>query len=191
MKYHQNRRFSPDIWPIRAISLAVFTVALHTPLVSHASTVDLPDFLDMREQYRAVTQGKADGEATAEKFDQWWQQHPSEHLIGLYRGALDCLIARDAWFPWNKMRYANRCMDQMDKSLLTLEADGQSADLLHAYIERGFVNSHLPSMFGRKDLAIEDFIAAQQLPQWSELTEGEQQLILKRLSDIQDADNEE
>ena len=145
----------------------------------------------MREQYRAVTQGKADGEATAEKFDRWQQQHPSEHLIGLYRGALDCLIARDAWFPWNKMRYANRCMDQMDKSLLTLEADGQSADLLHAYIERGFVNSHLPSMFGRKDLAIEDFIAAQQLPQWSELTEGEQQLILKRLSDIQDAGNEE
>ena len=38
---------------------------------------------------------------------------------------------------------------------------------------------------------VEDLIAAQQLPQWSELTEGEQQLILKRLSDIQDADSEE
>ncbi|MFL0807168.1 MAG: hypothetical protein K6L60_07755 [Oceanobacter sp.] len=191
MECRQNLRLSLNSWPIKTVALAICAVALHAPLASHAGTADLPEFQDMREQYRAVTKGKADGDATAEKFDQWQQQHPTEHLIGLYRGALNCLIARDAWFPWNKMRYANRCMDQMDESLQALEAGGQSTDLLHAYIERGFVNSHLPSMFGRKDMAVEDLIAAQQLPQWSELTEEEQQRILTRLSDIQDADSEE
>jgi len=191
MDCHSSFQSDTRVSPRKAITLTLFLTLLQVSNPSVAGTVGLPEFQDMREQYRAVTKGKADGDAIAEKFDQWQQQHPTEHLIGLYRGALNCLIARDAWFPWNKMRYANRCMDQMDESLQALEAGGQSADLLHAYIERGFVNSHLPSMFGRKDMAVEDFIAVQQLPQWSELTEEEQQRILTRLSDIQDADREE
>lgn len=190
MECQQTRRFTPDIWPIQAVTLALFLAVFQSPTPSHAATAALPEFQQMRAHYRAVTTGKSDADSVAAQFEQWHQQHPTEALIELYRGALNCLVARDAWFPWNKMRYANRCMDQMDQSLLSLEAKGQSADLLHAYIERGFVNSHLPSLFGRQDMAIEDFNAAQHMPQWLDLTDDERRLILERLAELQPSEQD-
>lgn len=175
-------RNNPPIRPAHIWLLCLLMLATVNQI--KADTVELKEFPEMLSQYRSVTAKKADAEKTAKQFDLWQQQHPTEHLISLYRGALNCLIARDAWFPWNKMRYANLCMDQMDQSLAALEDQGSSADLLQAYIERGFVNSHLPDMFGRSDLAIEDFEAAQRLPQWSVLPEPDRQSILKRLNEV-------
>ncbi len=181
--------------PYRLLILLVGVCLL--PATVQSEVVSSPEYRDRLTQYRAVTNNQADAEETARAFSLWHQQHPTEHLIGLYRGALDCLIARDAWFPWNKMRYANRCIDQMDHALMALEAqhanqgeETANADLLHAYVERGFVNSHLPSLFGRKDIAIEDFQAAQAMTGWSQLPKETRQAVIRRLTDIQSAASE-
>ncbi|MCY0963769.1 hypothetical protein [Parathalassolituus penaei] len=164
--------------------LTTSLLSLNLPV--QAATLDLPEFTTMHDTYMAVINEKANAEDTAERFRAWQQQYPQEALIGLYIGALDCLIARDAWLPWNKMRYVNRCTDAMDKAMDQVQRQSDPRDQMRAHLERGFVNANLPAMFNRQELAIEDFEAVMKSDRWSQLPESLRQQVTDKLKALKE-----
>ena len=171
---------------VAAVSLLLTTTLISISLPVRAATLDLPEFNRMHAQYLAVTRQQANAEDTAKAFQNWQQQHPQEALIGIYIGALDCLIGRDAWMPWNKMRYVNRCTDAMDKAMKQVQDQADPRDQLQAHLERGFVNANLPSMFNRQELAIEDFEAVIAAPGWASLDEQLRSQISQKLQALKE-----
>lgn len=164
--------------------LTTSLLSLNLPV--QAATLDLPEFTAMHDTYMAVINEKADADDTAKAFQNWQQQHPQDALIGIYIGALDCLIGRDAWMPWNKMRYVNRCTDAMDKAMTSLQRSSDPRDLFQAHLERGFVNANLPSMFNRQELAIEDFEAVMKSDRWTRLPESLRQQVADKLKALKE-----
>lgn len=53
-------------------------------------------------------------------FETLTRQAPQEPLYAAYLGSTLALKARAAWMPWNKMRYAEQGLDQLDRALAAL-----------------------------------------------------------------------
>lgn len=147
-----------------------------------AETVSLPDYQQQVEVYRQAIDGKQDTRDALEQLESWQSANPDEPLVKVYMGGAQCLVARDAWMPWTKLKFVNRGMDTMDAAIIELEAAVEKAqaserDLFMAYVERGMVYANLPSMFKRSDMALEDLTVARDMPQWQSLPSGFQQKI--------------
>ncbi len=84
-------------------------------------------------------------------FDKVLQLDPSNAVALVYRGSLWTLRARDAWWPFTKMKDVDKGVDEMDKAV-DLAPDNVSVRLVRA------INSvNLPSMFRRLPIALKDF----------------------------------
>lgn len=83
--------------------------------------------------------------------DKVLQIDPSNAMALAYRGSLWTLRARDAWWPFTKMKDVDKGVDEMDKAV-DLAPDNVSVRLVRA------INSvNLPSMFRRLPIALKDF----------------------------------
>jgi tetratricopeptide (TPR) repeat protein len=84
-------------------------------------------------------------------FDKVLQIDPSNAVALVYRGSLWTLRARDAWWPFTKMKDVDKGVDEMDKAV-DLAPDNVSVRLV-----RGINSVNLPSMFHRLPIALKDF----------------------------------
>lgn len=84
-------------------------------------------------------------------FERILQTDPSNAVALVYRGSLWTLRARDAWWPFTKMKDVDKGVDEMDKAV-DLAPDNISVRLV-----RGINSVNLPSMFHRLPVALKDF----------------------------------
>ena len=76
---------------------------------------------------------------------------PDNSLAMVYYGSVLTMKARDAFFPWDKMKYMKRGFAKMD-SAVTLDPDEPEVRLIRA------INStSVPKMFNRLKMALSDF----------------------------------
>ncbi len=100
-------------------------------------------------------QGVAGNDDAVEKgftcLDKVLQIDPSNAVALAYRGSLWTLRARNAWWPFTKMKDVDKGIDEMDKAV-DLAPDNISVRLV-----RGINSVQLPSMFHRLPIALKDF----------------------------------
>ncbi|HTR82417.1 MAG TPA: tetratricopeptide repeat protein [Bacteroidota bacterium] len=100
-------------------------------------------------------EGVAGDEGAVDKgfecFDKILQADPSNAVAWAYRGSLWTLRARDAWWPFTKMKDVDKGVDQLDKAVDLAPND------VNVRIVRGINSVNLPSMFHRLPIALKDF----------------------------------
>ncbi|HTY11453.1 MAG TPA: hypothetical protein VMF88_10315 [Bacteroidota bacterium] len=84
-------------------------------------------------------------------FDKVLVLDPSNAVALAYRGSLWTLRARDAWWPFTKMKDVDKGVDEMDK------AADLASDNITVRVVRGINGVNLPSMFHRLPVALKDF----------------------------------
>lgn len=78
-------------------------------------------FKEARRQFMACLSGdgKACG-AAIDKFNALAASHPGHPLLSAYAGAGTAILGRDAYMPWNKLKYAEDGADAVEKALAQL-----------------------------------------------------------------------
>lgn len=99
-----------------------FALALLLPFAAQAAA---PSFQKAFELYLVGANEQAPdhedaNEQANEAFAKLLESDPSNPLYMTYLGSTWMLKARDAWFPWNKMKHAERGLALMDKALSLL-----------------------------------------------------------------------
>jgi len=84
-------------------------------------------------------------------FDKVLVLDPTNAVALAYRGSLWTLRARDAWWPFTKMKDVDKGVDEMDKAV------DLASDNITVHIVRGINSVNLPSMFHRLPVALKDF----------------------------------
>lgn len=78
-------------------------------------------FAQARQQFVAASQGKGEsGDSAIEAFSKLGAAQPGHPIFLAYEGAGYTLKGRDASMPWDKMKYAEKGADMLDKALLLL-----------------------------------------------------------------------
>lgn len=84
-------------------------------------------------------------------FEEILKEKP-DHVEALVTyGSLKTLMGRDAFLPWNKMKYVEQGCDLMDKAVQ------MAPDNVRIRITRALNNINLPSFFNRITYCLEDF----------------------------------
>ena len=82
--------------------------------------------LAMLEFTRAGNGDSSAVQSALDKFVRLKEKYPGDALILARAGSLVTMQARDAWMPWNKMRFAEQGLDQLDQALAAVEKQGQA-----------------------------------------------------------------
>lgn len=101
-----------------AVGNMLATAAAQSPAATEAPFVDAAKiFLQARDgQASRIEPAIAAFEALA-------RAEPAQPLYAAYLGSAIGLQAREAWTPWNKMKYAEQGLDHIDRALNTLKPD--------------------------------------------------------------------
>lgn len=141
-------------YPGRLVILCLFMVLP----VTQAAKVEFGD----RIQYAVVvfkqaTQGKSDAVPKAlALFKEIEKTHPNHPLLRSYIGSLTTMQARDAWMPWNKIRFAEKGLDMIDRVLdsLSPEHDLETNKSVPVSLEVKFIAAStftsMPKFFNRR-----------------------------------------
>lgn len=79
--------------------------------------------------YNQAAQGdKAQVELAISKLQQEVSEHGADALTLAYLGSAQALMGRDAWMPWNKMKYTERGLATLDKGLSLLSESQNVAE---------------------------------------------------------------
>ncbi len=101
------------------------------------------------------SQGVAGNEDAVDKgfacFDTLLSIEPTNAVALAFQGSLWTLRARDAWWPFTKMKYVDKGIDEMDKAVDLAPED------VSVRLTRGITSVNLPSMFHRLGTALKDF----------------------------------
>jgi len=96
-------------------------------IAPHALYADeTTDYHQARTWFNQALDGKDDVlDRSMEQFEKLLVAHPENLVYRSYLGACQTLEGRDAWMPWNKIRYTEKGLDTIDKALdaLTLKDD--------------------------------------------------------------------
>lgn len=75
-------------------------------------------FQSAQAEFTRALQGDSDAvEQAMELFRALSESNPGNPLLAAYYGSAQALRARDAWMPWNKMRYSEQGLDTIDGAL--------------------------------------------------------------------------
>ena len=114
---------------------------------------DVPTLIKLGIMYH--DQGVAGNDDAVDKgftcFDKALVLDPANAIALAYRGSLWTLRARDAWWPFTKMKDVDKGVDEMDK------AADLASDNITVRVVRGINSVNLPSMFHRLPVALKDF----------------------------------
>lgn len=109
----------------RWILIAAVTLlgAVHSP----QSSAGTP-FEDAKAVFDAARAGKAEPRDAASQFDALLERDPANPLFAAYRAAAVVMQARDAWMPWNKLKYLDDGLADTDRALAMLKPQHEQAD---------------------------------------------------------------
>lgn len=92
--------------------------------VVSADTVDANSFQGAQAEFTRALKGDSDAvEPAMELFRVLSESDPGNPLLTAYYGSAQTLRARDAWMPWNKMKYTEEGLDTIDGALRMLEPE--------------------------------------------------------------------
>lgn len=126
--------------------------------------------LNLGKYYHDIGGSQQDKKAVnkAEKYLSHFLTIDSKHGLALvYYGSVLTMKARDAFFPWDKMKYVKKGISRMDKAIF-FEPDNPEVRLI-----RGINSTSMPAMFNRLSLALEDFNQIEKLLQEKPLSRTE------------------
>ena len=117
-----------------------------------------PEFRALRERGIALHDAARDGDGSAagravEQLERYLDRFANDGEARARLGSAYAMMGRDAASIVNKMRYANRGLDHLDRAM---DAAPRSFTVR---LIRARVNSSLPKMFGHDDEALEDMLA--------------------------------
>lgn len=102
---------------------------LSTPLLSQAS--DLSGFKAAESHFMQALNDEGDTlEQAIDEFQALLDKEPKHSVYRAYLGASISLQSRDAWMPWNKMKYSERGLAKIDDALKMLKRNPSDQMLL-------------------------------------------------------------
>lgn len=123
-----------------------------------AAPVDPAAFEQAHQQFMRALKGESGAaEDAAEEFQRLTVIDPENPVILAYFGSAQALVGREAWMPWNKMKYVERGLDAVDRSLKMLgpEHDKQRLRGVPVSVETRLVAVRLflslPKFFNRAE----------------------------------------
>lgn len=113
-------------FPSHAILYAVAVLTLGTALQCQAASE--AEFLNAQKAFQQARNGEdRQIEPAIAAFDALTRAEPQQPAYAAYLGSALAMKAREAWMPWNKLKYSERGLDQIDQALaaLTPQHDSQ------------------------------------------------------------------
>ena len=125
---------------------------------------------DVLDIYNQAAQGNEDlVEVAYERLNDTLQQDGATPLTLVYLGSTETLMGRDAFLPWNKMKYVEKGLSTIDKSLVLLKDEDQPIHeqprvqgLPDSYLTRAMAAvtyTSLPDMFNHFDRGYDLFLS--------------------------------
>ena len=125
---------------------------------------------DVLDIYNQAAQGNEDlVEMAYERLNDTLQQDGATPLTLVYLGSTETLMGRDALLPWNRMKYVEKCLSTIDKSLVLLKDEDQPIHeqprvqgLPDSYLTRAMAAvtyTSLPDMFNHFDRGYDLFLS--------------------------------
>ncbi|MDH5547460.1 MAG: hypothetical protein OEZ43_17915 [Gammaproteobacteria bacterium] len=130
-------------------------LVLNTSAFSVTILENEPLMKDAMVQFSLASDGVASAVDPALTFFRELQQrYPEDPMILARIGSLTSMQARDAWAPWNKMRYAEQGLDMLDQALEKVEPDSKDTFRGVHYIHSvrliaAITFSQMPGFFNR------------------------------------------
>jgi tetratricopeptide (TPR) repeat protein len=121
------------------------------------ATANVPSLAEAFDTYRQGADDSAANERANKMFQQLLAATPGDPVALAYLGSTWVIKGRDAWAPWNKLRYVDKGLALLDKAvlLLTPEHDRVVVEGLAASVRvrsvAGIAYAGLPDMFKRFD----------------------------------------
>jgi len=134
--------------------LLLVTLLIAAPSIASATT---PSFSEAFQTYRQGAHDGAANERANEMFQQLLAATPGDPVALAYLGSTWVIKGRDAWAPWNKLRYVDKGLALLDKAVLLLSPEHDQVVLegLPASVRvrsvAGIAYAGLPDMFKRFD----------------------------------------
>ncbi|CAH6840322.1 conserved exported hypothetical protein [Vibrio chagasii] len=150
---------------------ALFRRSLLIGLASIAPTLALANpSSDVLDIYNQAAQGNEElVEVAYERLNDTLQQDGATPLTLVYLGSTETLMGRDAFLPWNKMKYVEKGLSTIDKSLGQLKDEDQPIHvqprvqgLPDSYLTRAMAAvtyTSLPDMFNHFDRGYDLFLS--------------------------------
>jgi hypothetical protein len=111
-------------WFLIAATATLFAAAPHPHALASTDT----DFRTARETFNAARAGKVASSQVVTQFSALLERDPANPLLAAYRAAAVVMQARDAWLPWNKMKYLDDGLADMDRALAMLKPQHERTD---------------------------------------------------------------
>jgi hypothetical protein len=108
------------------LSLLLATACACAAAAPHETA--LPGFAQARQQFMAGVGGDGSArDASVEAFHKLAAAHPGHPLLAAYEGAAMTLQGRDAFMPWDKMKYSEKGANRIEKALQQLGPEHDDA----------------------------------------------------------------
>ncbi|PWI32492.1 hypothetical protein DI392_15695 [Vibrio albus] len=104
----------------QAINIFVlFSITLMTALPVNANPT--PEMIQL--YYQAADGDESKTEAAYDTLTALIEQEGARPLTLVYQGSAETLLGRDAWMPWNKMKYVEQGLAKIEKGLNLISTD--------------------------------------------------------------------
>ncbi len=80
-------------------------------------------FSSLKQEFMRCVEGSGDVDVLHADLRELVEADPQSPLFLVYLGSSETLIARDAWWPWTKMRYLESGLDKIDRALALLRPE--------------------------------------------------------------------
>src|SRR5471032_35376 len=113
---------------IRFSSLAMLcAAALALGTVFQCQAASDTEFVDALKTFQQARNGEdRQIEPAIAAFDALARAEPQQPVYAAYLGSALGLKAREAWMPWNKLKYSERGLDHIDQALAALKPQHES-----------------------------------------------------------------
>src|SRR5471032_1654391 len=112
-------------FPSFTILYAAAALALGTVLQCQAASET--EFRDALKAFQQARNGEdRQIEPAIAAFDALARAEPQQPAYAAYLGSALALKAREAWMPWNKLKYSERGLDHIDQALAALKPQHES-----------------------------------------------------------------
>ncbi|MBI3372545.1 MAG: hypothetical protein HY017_12445 [Betaproteobacteria bacterium] len=109
---------------MKASTLALAGMLLLSTATAQPPTASDAQFSDATKIFlRASTGETAEVDPTIAAFEALARAEPRNPVYAAYLGSALSLRARDAWMPWNKLKYTEQGLDHIDRALESLKPE--------------------------------------------------------------------
>lgn len=112
-------------FPSRAMLSAAAILALGTVFQCQAASE--AEFVNAQKTFQQARNGEdRQIEPAVAAFDALARAEPQQPAYAAYLGSALAMKAREAWMPWNKLKYSERGLDHIDQALAALKPQHDS-----------------------------------------------------------------